>query len=279
MPVKREINTAKEMGFCGGVHQAIKKAKEACDKYGKVQMLDDIVHNEVVVEELAEKGVRVVNSLEEADENIPVLFRAHGTPVETWNKAKEMGFKIIDATCPLVKEIHDYAQLLEKEKRQIFIIGDHGHDEVKGIASQVKDPIVISKKSNIPDQTYSKAGVVIQSTQNISKVDTLTAKLIKIVTDLRIINTICAPTRNRQKEVKKLARENDRVIIVGSFTSANTKRLVKVARQINPNVNQVEKAQDLKADWFENVTKIGLSAGASTPDNIIDQVKRKITLF
>ena len=279
MPDNFTINTAREMGFCGGVRQAIKKAEEACDKYGQVQMLGEIVHNENVVKDLAEKGVKIVSDLDSADKSIPILFRAHGTPTELWNKARKLGFEIIDATCPLVREIHDYAKLLEEEERKIFIIGDKGHDEVNGIASQVKKPSIISEIDDIPDKYYSKAGVVIQSTQNIKKVKSFIDILLEKTTDLRIFNTICNPTRNRQAEIKKLAHENDLIIIIGSFTSANTKRLVQVAKSINPNTHQVEAAKDLKKKWFDNIDSVGISAGASTPDYIIEGVKRKITSF
>ncbi|MCF7885044.1 MAG: 4-hydroxy-3-methylbut-2-enyl diphosphate reductase [Candidatus Marinimicrobia bacterium] len=279
MPAKVNINTAGEMGFCAGVTQAIEKAEKAAEKYGQVQMLGDIVHNEIVVEELTDKGVVVIDNLESADRNIPILFRAHGTPKELWQKAKEMGLQTIDATCPLVKEIHKYAKILENEDRSVFIIGDKGHDEVNGIASQVSKPIIISESEDIPKHNISKAGVVIQSTQNFDKVKILIVQLLERVKDLRIINTICAPTRNRQQEVKKLAKSNDLIIIVGSFTSANTKRLVKVAQKINPNTKQVESPDDLRKKWFDNVTNVGLSAGASTPNSIIEDVKRKITSF
>ena len=279
MPANFDINMADEMGFCGGVRQAIKKAKQACKKYGRVQMLGDIVHNENVVQELAAEGVQVVDSLGTADQDIPLLFRAHGTPVGLWKQAQEMGFQIIDATCPLVKEIHDYAKVLEKENRTIFIIGDKGHDEVNGIASQVENPLIIEEIEDVPDQRYPKAGIVIQSTQNIDKVKKIAGRILENSTDLKIYNTICKPTRNRQVEVKKLAQENDLIIIIGSFTSANTKRLVKVAKAINPGTYQVEGPQDLKQEWFKDIHNVGLSAGASTPDHIIEEVRRKITLF
>jgi len=280
MPAKKfEINEAQEMGFCAGVKQAIKKAEDSCQKYGQVQMLGDIVHNENVVQDLNNKGVIVVASLEDADTSIPLLFRAHGTPVEIWEKAQKMGFEIIDATCPLVKDIHDKARLLENEDRQVFIIGDHGHDEVEGIASQIENPVVISESDDIPNKKIAKAGVVVQSTQDISDVQKIIDHLITIVDDLRIFNTICAPTRNRQQAVKQLSQKNDLVIIIGSFTSANTTRLAQVARTINPNTKQVEGADDLKPNWFKNIKSVGISAGASTPDNIINEVKRKITSF
>lgn len=280
MPAKKlQIIEAREMGFCAGVKQAIKKAEEGCQKYGQIQMLGDIVHNENVVQDLSDKGVIVVGSLEDADTSIPLLFRAHGTPVETWKKAQEMGFEIIDATCPLVKDIHNKARILEKEDRQVFIIGDHGHDEVEGIASQIANPIILSEVDDIPDKKFAKAGVVVQSTQDIGDVQNIIGHLIRTIEDLRIFNTICAPTRNRQQAVKQLSQKNDLVIIIGSFTSANTKRLVQVAQTINPNTKQVEGADDLKPKWFKDIETVGISAGASTPDNIIKEVKRKITSF
>jgi len=274
-----DINTAEHLGFCAGVKQAIRKADEACEKYGNVQMLGDIVHNEIVVQDLEKQGVKVIENIGEVDPEIPILFRAHGTSPQIWKKAQQMGLTIIDATCPLVKEIHDYAEILENENRTVFIIGDRGHDEVNGIASRLEDPIIISEINSIPDQKIEKAGVVIQSTQNLDFVNKIIINLTSRVEDLRIINTICAPTRERQKEVLKIARNNDLVIIIGSFTSANTKRLVKVAKKINKNTRQVERAEDLKEEWFINISSVGISAGASTPEQIIDKVRRKIASF
>ena len=132
-----KIFVAKDAGYCFGVRDAVNLAYNTAEKYGNVYMLGDIVHNENVVENLKKSGTKVVQLLKEVPDDKPVLFRAHGTTTQVWQKAKEKNMKIIDATCPLVQEIHNEVSKLEKEGRRIIIIGDHGHDEVVGIASQV----------------------------------------------------------------------------------------------------------------------------------------------
>ena len=134
-----KILLAKDAGYCFGVRDAVNLAYDTADKDGDVYMLGHIVHNENVVKDLDNAGAKVVESLENIPKDKPVLFRAHGTSVETWDNANKKNMNIIDATCPLVLEIHDEVKKLEAEGRKIIIVGDHGHDEVKGIASQVKD--------------------------------------------------------------------------------------------------------------------------------------------
>jgi len=273
----RKITIAKDAGFCSGVRMAIQKAKEAASEYSKVVMLGDIVHNEKVVRDLEDIGIKVADRIDKIDKSTPILFRSHGTKVDIWEKAKQMGLTIIDATCPLVLEIHKSAKMLEKEDRKVIIIGDHGHDEVEAIASQVKEPIVISNPRETKElKNIKKAGVVVQSTQLIDNVSEIISILSYKVEDLRFINTICAPTRKRQEQVKELARTHDVMIIVGSFTSANTKRLTQIAKRINIQTYQVQGVEDIDPMWFNSAYSVGISAGASTPDFIVKEVAKKI---
>ncbi len=272
-----KITVSKDAGFCFGVKRAIELARKSASEHGDVAMLGDIVHNEKVIADLNKLGVKVYNDIAKIPENIPILFRSHGTPVQTWEKAKNRGLLIIDATCPLVGEIHTYSQILEAEGRTVFIIGDHNHDEVMGIASQLKNPVIIANRDDaVKLPKIRKAGVVIQSTQFIDNVNEIVTVLIQKVTDLRIINTICKPTRNRQAQLKELAAANDVMIIVGSFTSANTKRLTAISKQLNPKSYQVQGPEDIQSDWFSRAQSVGVSAGASTPDEIVSEVVKKI---
>ena len=172
------------------------------------------------------------------------------------------------------------AAKLEKEGRRIIIIGDHGHDEVVGIESHAKKPIVISSVKEAEKlRRYKRAGVVSQSTQTIENVQKIINILMTKVYDLHFINTICFPTKRNQNQIKDLAKNNDLMIIIGSFTSANSKRLTELSLEINPNTFQVNGAKDLKQKWFSNVKSVGISAGASTPDYLIDEVHVKIKKF
>ena len=176
-----KIILAKGSGYCFGVRDAVKSAYDMSEKYGEVYMLGDIVHNESVVNDLEEKGVKVVDKLDQIPKDKPVLFRAHGTSKSVWKEAEEKKMNIIDATCPLVHEIHRDVKELEADGRKIIIIGDHGHDEVIGIASQVENAVIISniEEANAFRKT-KKAGIVSQSTQTIENVQEIINILEKI---------------------------------------------------------------------------------------------------
>jgi 4-hydroxy-3-methylbut-2-enyl diphosphate reductase len=229
------------------------------------------------VEDLSKAGAKVIESLDDVPTDKPILFRAHGTAQDTWDQAKNKNLNVIDATCPLVTEIHDEIKKLEAEGRRTIIIGDHGHDEVEGIAAQVESPIIVA---NIEEakalRKMKKAGVVSQSTQMIENVQEIINVLMEKVFDLRFVNTICFPTRRNHEQIKELAAKCDIMIVIGSFTSANSKRLTQLALERNKKSYQVTAAEDLEALWFEKCETVGISAGASTPDEIIEDVVNKI---
>ena len=272
-----KILLAKDAGYCFGVRDAVSLAYETAEKEGEVFMLGDIVHNENVVEELEEAGVKVVNSLDKVPDNKPILFRAHGTVPDVWKESKMREMEVVDATCPLVTEIHEEVKKLHSENRKIIIIGDHGHDEVKGIKEQVENAIVVANPEEAMQlRKIKKAGVVSQSTQMIENVQEIINILMTKVFDLRFVNTICFPTRRNHEQIKNLSEICDIMIVIGSFTSANSKRLTELAKMRNERTFQVTSAEDLEIDWFQSSDTVGVSAGASTPDNIINQVLDKI---
>jgi len=275
-----KILLAKDAGYCFGVRDAVNLAYETAEKEGEVYMLGHIVHNESVVKELEKTGTKVIDDLNEIPDNKPILFRAHGTVPKIWDEAEKKGINIIDATCPLVTEIHEEVQKLAAENRRIIIIGDHGHDEVNGIMEQVQDSIVVANPEEaIRLRKMKKAGVVSQSTQMIENVQKIINILIGKVFDLRFVNTICFPTRRNHEQIKSLAELSDIMIVIGSFTSANSKRLTELAKERNERTYQVTCANDLDSDWFQQSDTVGISAGASTPDNIIESVTTKIKSF
>lgn len=272
-----KITIAKDAGYCFGVRDAVNLAYNNTNENGQVYMLGDIVHNERVVKDLADVGTKVVKNMDDIPEGSPVLFRAHGTAVAVWDEAHIKGMNIIDATCPLVKDIHDEVKKLEAEGRPIIIIGDHGHDEVVGIASQVENPIIIATPQEAKElRKMKRVGVVSQSTQTIENVQKIINIIMTKVFDLRFVNTICFPTKRNQSQIKELALESDVMIIIGSFTSANSKRLTLLSKQVNLNTYQVNSAEEIQPYWFDDAEKVGISAGASTPDYLIQEVKEKI---
>jgi len=274
------IIIAKSAGYCFGVRDAVNLAYQTSEKYGNVYMLGDIVHNEKVVADLEKAGTKVVQTLDEVPDKSAVLFRAHGTKTEIWDKAKKRDLDVIDATCPLVHEIHYEVKKIASEGRQVFIIGDHGHDEVMAIANQVEKPIILSTAKEASEiRKYKRGGVVSQSTQMIENVQEIINILMQKVFDLKFVNTICFPTKRNHEEIKELSVKCDLMIIIGSFTSANSMRLTELSLQRNSNTYQVTGKEDLNKEWFNNVENIGISAGASTPDYLIEEVKEQIKNF
>ena len=272
-----KILLAKNAGYCFGVRDAVNMAYDTAKEHGDVYMLGHIVHNENVVDDLDKAGAKVVDSLDSVPGGRPVLLRAHGTHVDIVEEAKNKKMNIVDATCPLVRDIHDEIKALEADGRKIIIIGDHGHDEVVGIASQVKDPIIVATADEATQLRKTKrAGVVSQSTQTIENVQDIVNILMSKVVDLRFINTICFPTKRNQEQIKELSKQCDVMFVIGSFTSANSKRLTDLSKERNSRSYQVTCASDIDEKWLDNCEIVGISAGASTPDNIIGEVLDKI---
>lgn len=269
------VRRADTAGACFGVKRAFDIAMKTARSDEQVVMLGDIVHNEHVVRKIDEAGVEVMEDLEGVPQGSTLLLRAHGAVPDIYDQAEARGLKIVDATCPMVFEIHDEVKALAAEGYSIVVVGDHGHDEVVGIAGQVEGAVVVAN----PDEARlmprkRKIGVVTQSTQNIDNVRACVAELCLKSREVRFINTICAPTKNHQDEIRTMPHENDVVVIIGSGTSANTRRLTEIAREINPRTHQVASAADLRPEWFRGAKTVGVSAGASTPDWIIDEVVR-----
>ena len=272
-----KITIAKDAGYCFGVRDAVNLAYKTAEEYGEVYMLGDIVHNENVIHDLDKSGAKVVNSIDEVPNDKPILLRAHGTKRDIWLEANKRKMNVVDATCPLVHEIHNEVKKLAKDGRQIFVIGDHGHDEVVAIADQVPGTIVIASEEEARKvKKYKKAGVVSQSTQTIENVQEIINILMQKVFDLHFVNTICYPTKRNQEQIKTLAVESDVMLIIGSFTSANSKRLTLLSELINKNTYQVTSAKNVKDEWFDNCKSVGISAGASTPDYLIEEVREKL---
>ena len=264
-----KVNVAKSAGFCFGVKRAIKIALDTAKSGGRVEMLGDIVHNEDVVKEISKAGVKKIRNLERGTNEV-LLIRAHGASEEIYKKATKLGYTIVDATCPMVKEIHKIAKFSKKEGCDIIIIGDKKHDEVRGIIGQLRDKaIVIDNIKKIPlakVKRIKKACVVVQSTQNLEKTLTIIEVLKRHIRELKFFNTICKPTRIKQKEAKEMPLKNDLMVIIGSKTSANTKRLYQISKSLNKRSYWVESRDEIKTEWFRNVQSVGVMSGASTPD-------------
>ena len=274
-----KVNLANSAGFCFGVRRAMNIAMQTAKTSHPVFMLGDIVHNEDVVKEIRKSGVKKIRRLRQGKGKI-LLIRAHGCSKNTLRKARRLGYTIIDATCPMVKDIHATAKSLEKRGFRIIVIGDKSHDEVKGIVGQLKTrAIVIDKPENIPLEKIKRlgrAGVVVQSTQNLDTVQKITDLLKENINNLEFHNTICKPTRSKQGEIKIMPMKNDVMIIIGSKTSANTKRIYEISKSLNPRSYWVNASNEIKRGWLLKAKSVGITAGASTPKSTIQEVLRKV---
>lgn len=270
-----KINLAKSAGFCSGVKRAIDIAYRTLAGDKNVYMLGNIVHNEDVAGKLEKTGLKKVRKLG-SGKNRALLIRAHGAGLGIIAKASKLGYKIVDATCPMVKEIHKTASAAESRGYTIIVIGDKKHDEVRGIIGQLKKrAIIIQDERDIPWDKLKKirkACVVVQSTQNLDKVIRIVGLLSPRIKELKFFNTICRPTRLKQQEMKSMPLENDLMIIIGSKTSANTKRLYEISKSLNRNSYWIESKKDIKPAWFKGINSVGITAGASTPDETTRQV-------
>lgn len=275
-----KITLAKSAGFCFGVRRALTLAFNTLKKTRNIEILGDIVHNETVAAMIKAAGIRKIKKLVYG-KGKTLLIRAHGAAKSTLIRAKDIGYTVIDATCPKVKEIHKIASNMEKKGYKIIIIGDKNHDEVQGIIGQLlSKPVVIHNIKSITKlfiKGIKKAAVVSQSTQELNSVLEIIGILEKNIPQIKFFNTICQPTRLKQKEIERMPMENDIMLIIGSKTSANTKRLFNISKRLNKKSYWIQSESDINPRWFKDAKSVGITAGASTPDattqNVITRIK------
>ena len=264
-----KVICAENMGFCFGVKRALDMALKERNAY----TLGQLIHNPQVVELLEKKGIKVVNSVDEADKTL--IITAHGTSKLIIEKAKEKELRIIDTTCPLVKRVHELSGEFDKKGYKIILLGNKEHQEVKGTASNAKDVTVVNSAEEARKLKFDKACFLSQTTQSLEKFNEIVNILKGNILDLKVFNTICDATRKRQDSALKLAKKVELMIVIGGYNSANTKRLREICSEI-VETKHIETAEELNKEWFKNKKIIGLTAGASTPDWVINNVKEKI---
>jgi 4-hydroxy-3-methylbut-2-enyl diphosphate reductase len=274
------IKRAKTQGFCFGVAITVKKAEEAIEREGaEVTTLGHVVHNPQMVAQLEAKGLRNAQSVDEIERGT-MFVRAHGLPVETFEKARAKGLTVLDATCPMVTKIHVQAEKLRDEGYKIVVVGDPHHPEVKGTLSHVPGAWCISSADEIDAlPRASRVGVVVQSTWNGKGFAEIVRRLTEKYYEVRAVNTICTDTKNRQSEVDGLSREVDVMVVVGGKTSANTRHLAELAAMNGARAYHIEGPAELEAAWFAGVEVAGLMSGASTPGWLVDQVADRMDVL
>ena len=275
-----KIIFAKEMGFCYGVRRAVESAIASADTVGGSVTLGPIIHNPQMVGKLRDMGVGVVHSLENLDAK-KVIIRSHGVGPRVYQEAEEKGIEILDATCPHVRKVREAVLEFAKQNRRIIIIGEADHPEVQGVEEWAGDrSVVISTTEEALAIPFGDPiGVVAQTTFQNSIFDELVKIIQSKSEDVAIKPTICSATELRQQAVRDLCKEVELVVVVGGKNSGNTKRLAEIAKEEGKKVILVEIAEELNPEDFNNLESIGITAGASTPDEIIQSVAERVESF
>jgi len=265
-----EVIVAPHAGFCFGVERAVKIAREAPKP---VATLGKLIHNPQVVEQLAREGIYPVASLEEVRHG-RVIIRSHGAPPEVLARARELGLKIIDATCPYVARAQRLASTLAAKGYEVVIFGDPSHPEVQGLKGWARDKgvVVSSREEALSLPHRPKRALISQTTQPEEKLEEIAAILKEESGELRVYNTLCRTTHQRQKAALELALQVDVMVVVGGRESANTRHLVEICRSTGTPTYHIETAGELQSCWFKNTRRVGITAGASTPAWIIEEV-------
>lgn len=273
------IEVAESAGYCWGVERAIDLAVDASkDASRPVVTHGELIHNSYTVEKLArEHNITHVDEHTDAPEGSALVIRAHGVPPAVKREAKDAGLQVIDGTCPLVDIIHRKAVGLVKEGYDVFVVGQKAHPEIKGIVASVAeaggDATVLETLEDAEAlPPLKKVGVVIQSTLIAKKAGHIATALIPKARELKIVNTICHVTTERQEEADHLAATADVILVVGSQHSSNSRKLKEVCGSTGVPTYQVESKSDLDLSWFEGKRHVGIHAGASTPSEIIDEI-------
>lgn len=268
------IRVAEHAGACYGVNRALELARGCALEHAEpVHTLGPLIHNPIVVEELAEQGVGLAQSLDEIDRG-SVIIRSHGVVPQVIEDARARGLSVVDATCPYVKKVHKAASNLVHEGYDLIIVGESGHPEVEGIVGHAEGKAhVVASPQDLDGLTLGKrVGVVVQTTQTAANLSAVVAALAPLVSELRVVNTICAATSERQRAAASLASEADIMIVVGGKNSGNTRRLAQICHAACSKTHHIEDAAELDQSWFDGARLIGITAGASTPQAHIERV-------
>ena len=280
-----EVTVAKSAGFCFGVKRAVEQVYEQIEKgNGPIYTYGPIIHNEEVVRDLEEKGVRVIDTKEElsALSKGVVIIRSHGVGREIYEILEHNGITVVDATCPFVKKIHRIVKEQGEEGRRVIIVGDESHPEVQGIKGWGNDDTLVIKTAEelerLPLRDGERLCVVAQTTFNYNKFKDIVEKISKTRYDILVLNTICNATQERQVEAKQIASEVDAMIVIGGKNSSNTQKLFEICRRECKNTYYIQTLSDLKPEKAGSVRSVGITAGASTPNQIIEEVHTNVRI-
>ena len=279
----KEVILAKSAGFCFGVQRAMDTVYAEADKKN-VYTYGPIIHNTEVVNELESKGVKAVNDISEIPEpeKSTVIIRSHGVSKAVYESIKNSGAKIVDATCPFVLKIHKIVKDASAEGDQIVIIGNEKHPEVEGIMGWSETPVhvvdTVEKAEKLKLDKSKNVRVVSQTTFNYNKFKELVEILEKKSYDVSVLNTICNATKERQTEAESIAESVDAMIVIGDKHSSNTQKLFEICRKACNNTYYIQTLDDLDINQLRSVESVGITAGASTPNKIIEEVQNNVRI-
>jgi 4-hydroxy-3-methylbut-2-enyl diphosphate reductase len=276
---------ARELGFCMGVRRAVDMMEAAAGELGPLDSLGSTVHNPQVVEKLRARGVDVIASLEQVDARRPVAITAHGVGPGVVAELEALGARVVDTTCPIVTRAQQWARKLVDEGFGVIVFGDPDHKEVRGILGWANGRVVTMRSADeldapLPDWMPSRVGVLSQTTETEGHfsafVHRLMARHMDRISELRVINTLCNATTSQQAATEELAKDVDLMVVVGGRESANTRHLAEVAREHGCETHHVESAAEIEPAWLAGRETVGVAAGASTPDAVIDEVVARL---
>ena len=275
-----KVTLAKSAGFCFGVKRAVEMVYKEAETGKKVYTLGPIIHNEQVVQDLEQKGVRVIDTPEELSEaeDATVIIRSHGISADVYHQLEDKKVRIVDATCPFVSKIYRIVEEESAAGRTVVIVGNGQHPEVKGIRGwSGEDTYVVgsaeeAKNLNILAQ---KISIVSQTTFNLKKFKEIVEIFEKKGYDIKCLNTICNATEVRQTEARQIASQVDAMIVIGGKNSSNTQKLFEICKEECSNTYYIQNAEDMDFTAIRGMRRIGITAGASTPKNIIEEVQTR----
>ena len=270
-----EVFVASPRGFCAGVVRAIDIVEIALKRFGApVYVKHQIVHNQYVVDSLEEKGAVTVDDINEVPIGSVVVFSAHGSPPTDYKKAASRELKVIDATCPLVSKVHNEARKYSNENNKIILIGHKGHQEVQGTMGQTDMKLIDEREgADLPNWDSNSSVVVLtQTTLSVADTQSTVKEISKRFPNAKIRNDICYATTNRQRAVQDLVKTVDLLLVIGSQTSSNCNRLAEVARQFGVTSYLINGPDEIKPEWLSSFNRIGISSGASTPEELVQRV-------
>ena len=274
-----KILLSKKMGFCFGVRKSIDLADKTIAKSEKdVYMLGPIIHNPRVIEDYQDRGVKLVNDIKQVPDKSTVITRAHGISPAISKTAKNKKITLIDTTCSNVKKLQEIALFLKKNHYSLIIYGDNKHPEILSVLEMVDhDAIVINEIDDVKGVNQcKKIGFISQTTKNIFDFKKLACQLLEKTKELRIFNTICPATMERQQSISELSMQVDIMLVIGGKKSANTSRLAKICKNQGVKTYHIETKAQLRREWFTKDDRVGISSGASTPDYLTNEIIQQL---